>query len=124
MDKDLIAYLDRRFDETGHQIESLRREMVERLDQGDERFERIDERFERVETDIRHTHVLLEDLRSDLQGVAEGVIAGREALERFRKEVDRRFTKQESNLRPYFAHLKRRDDELDTRLRKVESAVA
>ena len=99
MDQDLIAYLD-------------------------ERFGQIDERFGQLETEIRHAHVLLEDLRRDLRGVADGVAAGHESLEQFREEVDRRFEEQNSTLRLYFTSLKRRDDELDSRLSKVEAAVA
>jgi len=63
MDKELIAYLNTRFDEVN---------------------KRIDSRF-------RETRVQVESLRGQIQQVAEGVAAGNENLEAFRTDVARQF---------------------------------
>jgi transcriptional regulator NrdR family protein len=62
MDQDLLAYLeqrfasiDRRFQETGQNIQALREEMTQR-------FASVDQSFENLETEVRDTWVTIEDL--------------------------------------------------------------
>jgi len=73
MDQELVQYLDERFGR-----------LDERFDRIDGRFDRVDDRFVRIEQRLdehdqrfdevkRHTGVLVEGLRHELQLVAEGV---------------------------------------------------
>jgi len=91
MDQALIAYFDERFRETSqvitqqvvqqvsHQIQGLREETLRRFEQVDARFEQVDARFREVDRQFgeardvaRQTLVLVEDVRHQLQLVAEG----------------------------------------------------
>jgi DNA anti-recombination protein RmuC len=91
MDQALIAYFDERFRETSqvitqqvvqqvsHQIQGLREETLRRFEQIDARFEQVDARFREVDRQFgeardvaRQTLVLVEDVRHQLQLVAEG----------------------------------------------------
>ena len=80
MDQELIAYLDERFRESSRQIAGLREETMSR-------FEQMDEAIRNNKDEIRHTQIVMEALRSDLQGVAEGVISTNQRLEAFREEM-------------------------------------
>jgi len=60
----------------------------------------------------RHVGVLVEDLCHDLAAVAEGVAGNREALERFRQEVDRRFAETHALMQAGFASVRRDIDEI------------
>ena len=96
MDQELVQYLDERFGR-----------IEQRLDGHDRRFDSIDQRFDRVERRLdghvqrfdevkRHTGVLVEGLRSQVQLVAEGLLTHidvRHAEDR--AYVDQRF--QETN---------------------------
>ena len=60
--------IDGRFDEIGRRFEKVDR----RFEQIDRRFEKVEQRLETVEEETRQTRVLVEDLTSHLQAVAEG----------------------------------------------------
>jgi hypothetical protein len=66
MDKDLITYLDGRFRESAQQLASFREETNRSL--------------ERVEEGVRHTQVMVEGLRGEVQLLAEGMSAFDEKL--------------------------------------------
>lgn len=101
MDQELIAYFDRNFQEVSRQIVGLREEMTQRFeqvdarfeqvdarfDQVDARFEQVDGRFEQVDEAIRHNRVLIEDVRSDLKLLAEGLVSNNECLAAFKEQT-------------------------------------
>jgi chromosome segregation ATPase len=101
MDQSLVAYFDERFrassreiiEQVVQQIQSLREETLRRFEQVDARFEQVDARFEQVDARFgqvdarfekvdrqfgearetaRLTLVLVEDVRHQIQQVAEG----------------------------------------------------
>jgi chromosome segregation ATPase len=120
MDQELIAYFDARFRETSQQIESLRQETVQRFEQidghfeqTDGRLEQIDSRFDRVETAIRHTQVLVEGLRSDIQMLGEGVMGIDEKLRYFRADVEKEFEATRSMINPPYTDLNNRVQSLE-----------
>jgi chromosome segregation ATPase len=141
MDQELIAYLDARFRETSQEIQGFRQETAQRFEQidsrfeqidsrfeqtdsrfeqidsrfeqTDSRFEQIDSRFERVETAIRHTHVLVEGLRSDIQMLGEGVMGIDEKLRYFRADVEKEFEATRSMINPPYADLNNRVQSLE-----------
>jgi hypothetical protein len=77
MDQELIAYFDERFGDTSRQIETMREETSRQI--GTMR--------EEVMESIRHTRVMVEGVRSDLQLLAEGMMGTNESLGVFRTEV-------------------------------------
>jgi len=101
MDQELIAYLDRRFDQQDRSIAELRQEFRE---------------------SHRHTQVVVEGLRSDIQTVAEGVTAVDQKLERFRQTIDRRLEETQAMVQAGFKTLRRKDTELDRRVTRLEAA--
>ncbi len=85
--------------------------------------DQMDSRFDKVEEQNRHTHVLIEDLQSDVQLLAEGHGAQDE-------KIDRRFDEAETGrkedrghleamMKATFLQLSRRDDELEERTELV-----
>lgn len=83
MDQELIAYLDERFRETLQQIASLREE-------------------------IRHTHVVVEGLRGDIQLVAEGFIGLDARFISFQEQMKQEFQEVRSSFRLPYSDLDRR----------------
>jgi hypothetical protein len=93
MDQELIAYLDARFRETSQQI---------------------DTRFDRVEAAVRHTQVMVEGLRGDMQMLGEGVMASDEKLQFFRAEVKQEFEETRGLMRSAYAQVDRRVHALES----------
>ena len=133
MDQDrMIAFLEAHFRdanqrmETFHrattdQIETLRQEMLQRFQKSDERFEQIDQRFEQVdqrfeklEETTRHTLVLVEELRHELQLIAEGFMLLSEKLDRLQSEMTLSATQFKEWIEPYYRTL-------DGRIRALET---
>jgi hypothetical protein len=73
MDQELIAYLDKRFGDV------------------DKRFGEVNEQMAALAAEVRGNGVQIENLRGQIQQVAEGVASGNENLEAFRTDVDKRF---------------------------------
>ncbi len=107
--------IDARFDSVDARFDSV----DARFDGQDTRFDGIDRRLDKVEEQNRHTHMLIEDLQSKAQLLAEGHAAQDE-------KIDRRFDEAETGrkenrghleamLKGTFLHLSRRDDELEER---------
>ena len=113
MDQELIAYLDRRFAEVSR-----------RFDQQDQRFDQQGRRIDELQESHRHTQVVVEGLRSDVQAVAEGVITVDQKLERFREDVDRRFEEMGDLLQAGFETQHQKNAEFDRRITRLEAAQA
>jgi len=96
MDQDLLAYLDQRFS-------SL-----------DRRFGEMEQRLGTLETDVRKTWIAIEDVRSQVRLVAEGVANNHEQLDLHRVEVARRFDELEALTRSSYA-------DLDERVHRLEA---
>ena len=89
MDRELLEYLEGKFSQFEGRFSQLE-EKFENLEFRLEGFrEEASERFDRLEGKIRQSHVLIEDVRSDVKGVAEGVVAVREGLTEHREQSRR-----------------------------------
>ncbi len=103
MDKDLIAYLDERFRESSQQLTGFREEAAQQLasfrEETERRFEETNRRIEKVEDGVRHTQILVEGLRADVQLVAEGVAGLDEKLAAHRLEFKEEFEEVKALLR-------------------------
>jgi hypothetical protein len=104
VDPELRAYLDQRFDAVDRRFDAI----DQRLDAHDERFDAhdrcfvvidqrfvaIDQRFDDVDRQLaelrRHSGVLIEQVRHEVQIVAEMVVANTEAITRLRLGRDTR----------------------------------
>jgi hypothetical protein len=84
VDPELIAYLDQRFresaEQTAKQFAAVHAEAAEFRQETTHRFQQVDET-------ARHTLVLVEGLRSNIELLAEGFGGLNERLERIQKEV-------------------------------------
>ncbi len=103
----------------------------QRLDGHDQRFDGIeqrldghDQRFDKMETEFRHTRILLEKLESNVQLVAEGVSTVNQKLDAFIDSVKQQRAQDRAEVQDGFRALKRRDQELDTRVTRLEATQA
>ena len=76
--------------------------------------EQMDRRFAGMEDTVRHTHILVEDLRHKLQILAEGYIGLNDKLDRYHNESTVAFEQVQGWIEPYYRIL-------DGRLRVMES---
>ena len=100
------------FDEMRRGFEEMRQGFAEM----NRRFEAIDRRFEAIEErfggEIRKNGVLIEDLRKQIQTVAEGVRINERAIERLRAEMHERFRENEIVVGGAFRQIRHDIDEL------------
>lgn len=111
---------DRRFEQVDRRFEQMDRraeQMEQRAEQMEQRFERrfeqMDRRADRAEETARHTLVLLEDLRHQVQLIAEGHVGLNERLDRLESRGTLTFEQVKGWIDPYFRHV-------DSRLRIFE----
>jgi chromosome segregation ATPase len=117
MDQELIAFLDEHFRETTRQIGEFRKELRQEIGtlrtETMSRFEQVDEAIRKTQDDVRHTQVLVEGLRSDLQAVAEGVVGANERIDALRKEMKQEIKEVRHEVRLSYT-------DLDNRVRPLE----
>ena len=106
MHTELIAYLDERFRETSQQIQGLREE--------------TSQRFDKMEEQLRLTDVKIEDLRGQIQVVAEGVAAGNENLQAFRETVALEFDNSRFQVNILYKGLNQRVRDIELRAGRPE----
>lgn len=139
MDQELVQYLDERFggiDRRFEQIDQRFGQMDQRFGQMDQRFEQIDQRFGQIDRRVegvdgqtkglrqemyegfgevkRHNGILIEDLRRQLQLVAEGFaifVEGRYTQDQAR--IDERFHETHALIRSSYDHLNQRVENLE-----------
>ena len=91
----------------------------ERLDEGNQATakvsQRVDSLEERLFREIRQLGVMTEDLRGQIQLVAEGVVVNGQAIERLRVEMNERFRENEVIVGGAVRHIRRDLDELRDR---------
>ena len=119
MDQDLKAYLE----ELAGRLERRLDRVDERLDRMEGRHEQMDGRLDQMETEIRHTRVLVEDLRSDLRLVAEGVMGATERLEAFQDATAKGFEEVKASLTPAYKSLDGRIQSLDSNVQTLDSRM-
>jgi hypothetical protein len=107
------------FDEMRRGFEEMRQgfaEMNRRFEAIDQRFEAIDRRLDAIEErfsrEIRENGVLIEDLRMQIQVVAEGGRINERATERLRVEMHERFRENEIVVGGAFRQIRHDIDEL------------
>ena len=136
MDQELVQYLDNRFQSLEQRIDQRFGQADQRVEGIDRRFEQIDRRFEGIDRQFaevrqemhvqfdeakRHSGVLVEDLRRQLQLVAEGFatfVEGRYTQDQAR--IDERFHETHALIRSSYDHLNRQDDQLRLRVENLE----
>jgi hypothetical protein len=77
--------------ETRAYLEDMRRELNLRFDGVDQRFDGVDQRFVQLESELRrHFGVLIEQVRHELQIVAEMVVENTESIATIRARLEAR----------------------------------
>jgi len=85
VDPELRAYLDQRFGGIDQHLARI----DQRFDGVDQRFDGVDRRFVELDAELRrHFGVLIEQIRHELQLVAEMVVANTEAIAVLRVRLD------------------------------------
>lgn len=107
MDAETRAYLDQTLGALRVDFDDLRREVLEKV-------------LESAAETRRHFDVVAEDLRHDIRGIGEGVIALSERMDRLdvgvRAEMNERFTATQAVVRVAFSDVRRDIAELSSRL--------
>ena len=92
-----LTFLNLKVDNVGGRINHLTDEVAlpsgviaQRFSAVDQRLEAVDQRLDAVEKEARLAHVRVEDVRGEIQFVADGVKMVNEKLDRFRAEVEER----------------------------------
>ena len=113
MDPELVGYLDERFAHLDQRFEAVDR----RFDAMDHRFDAIERRQDatdsRLEDTRRHLGILIENLDSKIQTVAEGVINVDQKIDRVRVELKGEIAEVKHLLRGSYS-------DLDQRVRRLE----
>jgi hypothetical protein len=104
--------VDRRFDRVDQRFADVDGRLVEANRGTTEVSQRVDTLEERVMREIRQLGVISEDLRSQIQLVAEGVVGNGRAIERLRVEMNERFRENEVIVGGAFRQIRRDLDEL------------
>ena len=126
MDQELVQYLEERFDQQEQRFQALLDNRFTTVDQRfatiDRRFEemtaRMEERFEEVK---RHTGVLVEGLRHEVQLVAEGFavfVEGRYAQDQ--ANIAQQFRETHALIRSSYDHLQQQQDQTRQRIENLE----
>jgi archaellum component FlaC len=128
MDQELVQYLDERF---GHLDQRFER-IDERFDRIDDQFDRVDDRFVRIEQGLdehdqrfdevkRHTGVLVEGLRHELQLVAEGVAMHIQVQHVQEREYhDRQHHDTRALIRSFYDEFRQQNEQLRQRVDNLE----
>jgi hypothetical protein len=125
MDQELVQYLEERFERQEQRFDARFDRLEQRLDSHDQKFVSIDQRFvsidERFDDLKRHTGILVEGLRYEVQLVAEG----------FATFVEGRYTQDQANIQQQFRethvlirssydHLQQQQDQTRQRVENLE----
>ena len=114
MDQELVQYLDERFNQVTQRFDRVE----QRLDGHDQRFAEMNDRFEEVK---RHTGVLVEGLRHELQLVAENLTMHIQVQHvQEREYFDRKFEDTHALIRSSYDHLQQQHDHLRQRVENIE----
>ena len=106
--RDLFAYLDDKFARIDRQFGEMQ--------------EQMDRRFKETQDQIRHTNVVVEGSRSKIETVAEGHVLLDAKLDRIYEELKTERRLDRSEFRATIRELRRRDDELEGRVQRLEAA--
>jgi archaellum component FlaC len=126
MDQDLKAYLDEQFGQIDRRFEGIDQRfdgIDQRLDGHDQQFQQIHQQFGDLKDEVRRAYVLIEDLRDNVKLVgAEGVASVREQLTERQEEISKKLGEVETFNRDSYKDLRRSYDDLDSRVRRLESS--
>lgn len=114
--------INQRFEQLNGRFETIDR----RFDSVDRRFERMDQQFEhvyeRIEEGKRHSGVLVEGLRQEIQRVAEGLLMHIEVRHREDRDYfERKFEDSQALTRSSYEHLQRQQDQTRQRVENLEN---
>ena len=125
MDQELVQYLegrfqniDERFQRQEQRFDARFDRILQRLDSHDQKFVSIDQRFDELK---RHTGILVEGLRQEIQHVAEGLLMHIEVRHREDRDYfDRKFEDTQALTRSSFDHLQQQQDQTRQRVENLE----
>jgi hypothetical protein len=119
MDQELVQYLEERFNRQERGFHALLNERFERQEQRfNARFDATDQRIEEVK---RHTGVLVEGLRHEIQLVAEGLTMHIQVQHVQEREYhDQQHRETRALIRSFYDELRQQDEQLRQRVENLE----
>jgi len=118
MDQELVQYLEERFERQEQRFNARFDRIEQRLDSHDQKFASIDQRFDDLK---RHTGILVEGLRHEVQLVAEGFavfVEGRYAQDQ--ANIQQQFRETHALIRSSYDHLQQQQDQTRQRVENLE----
>ena len=118
MDQELVQYLEERFQRQEQGFNARFDAIEQQLDSHDQKFVSIDQRFDELK---RHTGVLVEGLRYEVQLVAEGFavfVEGRYAQDQ--ATIAQQFRETQALIRSSYDHLQQQQDQTRQRIENLE----
>ena len=104
---------------TKAEMASLREEVATKAEMASFR-EEVERRFDQQEETNRHTRVLVEDVYSTVQLMAEGFMGLNQRVDRYHKETELSFQQVHKWMRPYFEELSRQNQDLTYKHEELE----
>lgn len=105
--------------ELRQETSSLREELASFRQSTESRFDKVEAQIQELQAETRESRVMIEDLYSKVQLVAEGVVNNSEVIERLRAEVKKDLADVRSEMR---AHDRQTYHSLDVRVTTLEKA--
>jgi len=125
MDQELVQYLEERFERQEQRFNARFDRLEQRLDSHDQKFVSIDQRFTSIDQRFdelkRHTGVLVEGLRHEVQLVAEGFavfVEGRYAQDQ--ANIQQQFRETQALIRSSYDHLQQQQEQTRQRIENLE----
>jgi hypothetical protein len=126
MDQELVQYLEERFERQERRLDTRFDAIDRRFEAIGQRFERQEHRFnarldQRIEEVKRHTGILAEELRREVQLVAEGFavfVEGRYAQDQ--ANIQQQFRETHALIRSSYEHLQQQQDQTRQRVENLE----
>jgi len=116
MDPELIAYLDKRFEEVNERLGRLEG----RADGAETRLDGVDQRFGQMDVTVRGIGVQIESLRGQIQQVAKGVAGFNQTLVAFQADFSRQFAELREVVQTSHSNLHRRVGSLEAWREKID----
>jgi multidrug resistance efflux pump len=111
-DQELVAYFDAQFRAMSEKVDAQFRAVDAQFRAVDAQFSSMSEQIESLRTEFadesRQTRVVVEDLRSDVQLVAEGLMGFGERMEAHQAANLLRFDDVKASISPYYRNLDQR----------------
>ncbi|HYU34548.1 MAG TPA: hypothetical protein VEW48_20545 [Thermoanaerobaculia bacterium] len=115
MDQELFAHLEESRQEMKEQVGGLRGEVGGLREESRQRFERMEGQIEGLREGVRHTQILVEDMRGEIRLLAEGMMGFDHTTKTSLIEVHRKLDDLTTLVTPLYRRIDERVSHLEAR---------